>query len=225
MESDCSLCPYISVAEAKLDGCQLKQLSENHIVVGFKKGDSIIKQGTYSTNIIFLRKGLVKIHITGPYSEQIVKLAKPPTYLGLPTTFGAKVNQYSITALEDCEVCFIDITVFRNLLKESEHFSFEIIQALCRYEIESFRRCANRTQKLTRGNLADVLLDFANNIFQSDVFTVPISQTEIGSLIDTSRESVSRMLSEFEKDGIIRTTGKQMEIINKKSLELISQNG
>lgn len=225
MESDCSLCPYISVAEAKLDGCQLKQLSENHIVVGFKKGDSIIKQGTYSTNIIFLRKGLVKIHITGPYSEQIVKLAKPPTYLGLPTTFGAKVNQYSITALEDCEVCFIDITVFRNLLKESEHFSFEIIQALCRYEIESFRRCANRTQKLTRGNLADVLLDFANNIFQSDVFTVPISQTEIGNLIDTSRESVSRMLSEFEKDGIIRMTGKQMEIINKKSLELISQNG
>jgi CRP/FNR family transcriptional regulator len=225
MESDCSLCPYISVAEAKLDGCQLKQLSENHIVVGFKKGDSIIKQGTYSTNIIFLRKGLVKIHITGPYSEQIVKLAKPPTYLGLPTTFGAKVNQYSITALEDCEVCFIDITVFRNLLKESEHFSYEIIQALCRYEIESFRRCANRTQKLTRGNLADVLLDFANNIFQSDVFTVPISQTEIGNLIDTSRESVSRMLSEFEKDGIIRTTGKQMEIINKKSLELISQNG
>ena len=225
MESDCSLCPYISVAEAKLDGCQLKQLSENHIVVSFKKGDSIIKQGTYSTNIIFLRKGLVKIHITGPYSEQIVKLAKPPTYLGLPTTFGAKVNQYSITALEDCEVCFIDITIFRNLLKESDHFSYEIIQALCRYEIESFRRCANRTQKLTRGNLADVLLDFANNIFQSDVFTVPISQTEIGNLIDTSRESVSRMLSEFEKDGIIHTTGKQMEIINKKSLELISQNG
>ena len=225
MESDCSLCPYISVAEAKLDGCQLKQLSENHIVVSFKKGDSIIKQGTYSTNIIFLRKGLVKIHITGPYSEQIVKLAKPPTYLGLPTTFGAKVNQYSITALEDCEVCFIDITIFRNLLKESDHFSYEIIQALCRYEIESFRRCANRTQKLTRGNLADVLLDFSNNIFQSDVFTVPISQTEIGNLIDTSRESVSRMLSEFEKDGIIHTTGKQMEIINKKSLELISQNG
>lgn len=225
MESDCSLCPYISTAEAKLDGCQLKTLSENHIVVRFKKGDSIIKQGTYSTNIIFLRKGLVKIHITGPYSEQIVKLAKPPTYLGLPTTFGAKVNQYSITALEDCEVCFIDITVFRNLLKESEHFSYEIIQALCRYEIESFRRCANRTQKLTRGNLADVLLDFANNFYLSESFTLPISQTELGNLIDTSRESVSRILSEFEKDGIIKMNGKLLEIINKKSLELISLNG
>lgn len=225
MESDCSLCPYISKAVSGLESCQLKVLTDNHIVVRFKKGDSIIKQGTYSTNIIFLREGIVKVHITGPYSEQIVKLAKPPTYLGLPTTFGDKVNQYSITALEDCEVCFIDITVFRKLLNESENFSYEIIQALCRYEIESFRRCANRTQKLTRGNLADVLLDLANNFFKSDTFTIPISQTEIGHLIDTSRESVSRMLSEFEKDGIIKMSGKQLEIVNKKSLELVSQNG
>lgn len=225
MSSDCTLCQFRPAAETKLNECQLKQLSDNHIVVSFRRGDSIIKQGTYSTNIIFLRKGLVKIHITGPYSEQIVKLAKPPTYLGLPTTFGAKINQYSITALDDCEVCFIDIGVFKNLLKESEHFSHEIIQALCRYELESFRRCANRTQKLTRGNLADVLLDFANNLYNSDTFVLPLSQSEIGNLIDTSRESVSRMLSELEKDGIISMQGKSLVILNKKSLELISQNG
>lgn len=225
MNQDCRLCPFVSTAIEKLSDFQMQQLTDNHIVVSFKKGDPIIKQGTYSTNVIFLRSGLVKVHITGPYSEQIVKISKAPQYLGLPTTFGDAVNQYSITALDNCELCFIDNTTFRQLLKESEHFSYQIIQSLCRYEIESFRRCANRTQKLTRGNLADVLLDFANNIFQSDVFTIPISQVEIGNLIDTSRESVSRMLSEFEKDGIIRMTGKQMEIINKKSLELISQNG
>jgi len=225
MEKDCKLCPFVSPAIEKLNDCQMQQLTENHIVVSFKKGDPIIKQGTYSTNVIFLRKGLVKVHITGPYSEQIVKISKAPQYLGLPTTFGDAVNQYSITALENCELCFIDMTTFRNLLKESEHFSYEIIQSLCRYEIESFRRCANRTQKLTRGNLADVLLDFANNFYQSDSFTLPISQTEIGNLIDTSRESVSRILSEFEKDGIVKTNGKQLDIINKKSLELISLNG
>ncbi|GAB1415301.1 FNR family transcription factor [Paludibacter sp.] len=225
MAAHCNTCPFVSSHVANLDNMQMDKLNENHIVVNFKKGDSIIRQGTYSTNIIFLRKGLVKIHITGPYSEQIVKLAKPPTYLGLPTTFGDKVNQYSITALDDCEVCFIDITVFRNLLRESDHFAFEIILSLCRYEIESFRRCANRTQKLTRGNLADVLLDFANNIFNSDSFVLPISQTEIGHLIDTSRESVSRILSEFEQDGIISVKGKNFEIINKPLLDLISKNG
>lgn len=225
MASHCSNCPFISTALANLDTCQIQNLTDNHIIVNFKKGDSIIRQGTYSTNIIFLRKGLVKIHITGPYSEQIVKLAKPPTYLGLPTTFGDKINQYSITALGDCEVCFIDIGVFSKLLQESEHFSYEIIQSLCRYEIESFRRCANRTQKLTRGNLADVLLDFADNFFNTDSFTIPISQTEIGHLIDASRENVSRILSEFEKDGIIEIKGKKVNILNKESLVMISRNG
>lgn len=225
MKTDCQLCPYISDAALKLAACDLHQLSDNHIVVSFKKGDSIIKQGTYSTNVIFLRKGLVKIHITGPYSEQIVKLAKPPTYLGLPTTVGDKINQYSITALEDTEVCFIDMNTFKDLLKTNDEFAFEIIRSLCRYEIDSFRRCANRIQKQTRGNLAEVLLDMSATIFESDTFTIPLSQSEVGNLIDTSRESVSRMLSEFEKDGIIRMQGRRITITNKRSLELISQNG
>lgn len=225
MKTDCQLCPYISDADLKLAACDLHLLSDNHIVVSFKKGDSIIKQGTYSTNVIFLRKGLVKIHITGPYSEQIVKLAKPPTYLGLPTTVGDKINQYSITALEDTEVCFIDMNTFKDLLKTNDEFAFEIIRSLCRYEIDSFRRCANRIQKQTRGNLAEVLLDMSATIFESDTFTIPLSQSEVGNLIDTSRESVSRMLSEFEKDGIIRMQGRRITITNKRSLELISQNG
>ena len=165
------------------------------------------------------------MHLIGPSYEQIVRLVKAPTYLGLPTTFGNKINQYSVTALSDVEVCFIDINIFRNLLKENEQFSYEIILELCKNELDSFHRCANRTQKQTRGNLADVLLEFANHIFESDTFILPISQSEVGNLIDTSRESVSRTLSEFDKDGLIRMSGKNIEIINKSSLELISQKG
>jgi CRP-like cAMP-binding protein len=59
----------------------------------------------------------------------------------------------------------------------------------------------------------------------SDTFTIPLSQAELANLVDTSRESVSRVLSEFDKDGIIDVKGKQIEIVNKKSLKLISQNG
>jgi len=70
--------------------------------------------------------------------------------------------------------------------------------------LESFRRCANRTQKLIRGNMADALLDFSDHIFQSDTFTIPLSQAELANLVDTSRESVSRILAEFDKDGIIK---------------------
>lgn len=225
MQNDCKNCPFNSKAAAMLSDGSFEQLSSNHLVMSFKRGDSIIKQGMYSTNVVFLRTGLAKIHLQGPYHEQIVRVVKSPTYLGLPTTFGDKINQYSVTAVTEAEVCFIDVRVFEKILNENRNFSNEIIVELCQNELESFRRCANRTQKLIRGNMADALLEFADNIFQSDTFSIPLSQSELANLVDTSRESVSRVLSEFDKDGLIKMTGKKIEILNKKSLKMISQNG
>ena len=225
MEHTCTSCPFNHQALNALNASSFEELDANHAVVSFRKGDAIIKQGTFSTNVVFLRRGLVKLHLAGPYYEQIVRLVKAPTYLGLPTTFGNKINQYSITAISEVEVCFIDFNVFRELLRNNDQFSYDIILNLCRNELESFRRCANRTQKQIRGNMADVLLEFSEKIFQSDSFTLPISQSELADLVDTSRESVNRVLNEFDKDGIIKVTGKQIEVLNKKSLLLISQNG
>ncbi|MBP8904454.1 MAG: Crp/Fnr family transcriptional regulator [Paludibacteraceae bacterium] len=208
-----------------LSDISFEQLSENHLELRFTKGDTIIKQGMFSTNVVFLRRGLAKIHLSGPYREQIVRLVKAPTYLGLPTTFGDKINQYSVTAVTDTEVCYIDIHVFQTILNENREFSNDILIELSKNELESFRRCANRTQKQIRGNMADALLEFSESIFQSESFTLPISQSELANLVDTSRESVSRVLTEFDKDGLIKIKGKQIVILNKKSLNLISQNG
>ena len=119
----------------------------------------------------------------------------------------------------------IDVEVFQTILNENHAFSHEIVLELCRNELESFHRCANRTQKLLRGNMADALLEFSDKIFMSDTFTLPLSQVELANLVDTSRESVSRILTEFDKDGIIQLKGKEIQITNKKSLQLVSQNG
>ncbi len=225
MAHHCKNCVFYSKDVKSLSDKDFQQLDENHLVLPFKKGDAIIKQGMYSTNVAFLRTGLVKLHLAGPYYEQIVRLVKAPTYLGLPTTFGDKINQYSVTAVSEVEVCFIDVHLFESILKENSQFSHQIILDLCRNELESFRRCANRTQRQSRGNIASFLLELSNDIFESDNFVLPLSQSEIGNLVDATRESVSRVLSEFDKDGIIGLKGKNVQILNKHSLELISKNG
>ena len=225
MQNDCRNCPFKTKATSMLSEISLDQLTSNHLELKLKKGDSIIKQGTYSTNVIFLRTGLAKIHIEGPYNEQIVKMVNAPSYLGLPTTFGSKINQYSVTAVSDAEVCFIDLEIFQSILDENKEFTRELIQVFCKNELESFRRCANRTQKLIRGNMADAILEFSDVIFKSDTFILPLSQAEFANLVDTSRESVSRVLAEFDKDGIIKISGKQVEILDKTRLILVSQNG
>jgi len=204
---------------------EIEKLSCNCALVIFRKGDPIIKQGTFSTNVAYLRNGLAKVHIAGPHHEQIIRLIKAPSYLGLPTTFGDKINQYSVTVVEKAEVCFIDMAIFRFLLSINPDFSYEIMIELCRKELEIFFRCANRTQKQVRGKIADVLLEMSDQIYNSSIFTMPVNQEEIGGLVDSSRESVSRVITEFEKDGLIRIAKKKVEILNKKSLQLVSANG
>jgi CRP/FNR family transcriptional regulator len=225
MNSDCKVCAIKSKAASKLSAEEIEKLSFSCALVKFRKGDSLIRQGTFSTNVAYLRSGLAKIHIAGPYHEQIVRIVKAPSYLGLPTTFGDKINQYSVTVIEAAEVCFIDINAFRYLLTVNHDFSYEIMLELCNNELEVFHRCANRTQKQMRGKIADVLIELSDRIYSSSIFNIPLNQEDLGNLVDSSRESVSRVLTEFEKDGIIRLAGKKVEITNKKSLLLISANG
>ncbi|MBN2274634.1 MAG: Crp/Fnr family transcriptional regulator [Bacteroidales bacterium] len=225
MKTNCLECALKSKAALKLNDKEIKKLSFNCALVRFKKGDSLIKQGTFSTNVAYLRSGLAKLHIAGPYHEQIVRIVNAPNYLGLPITFGDKINNYSVTVIDVAEVCFIDIKTFRYLLRTNPDFAYEIMMDICRTELEVYNRCVNRTQKHIRGKIADVMLEMSETIYKSDVFRMPLNQEEIGNLIDSSRESVSRVITEFEKDGIIGVSGKKIEIKNKKSLILISENG
>jgi len=225
MENKCAFCEHKSIAAAKLNPEEITKLSGNCLTVRFKRGDSIIKQGTYSTNVAYLKRGLVKIHIDGPYRIQVVRIVKPSSYLGLPTTFGDKVNHYSVTAIEDCEVCFIDITTFRTLLVTNPDFSNQILIELCKGELDSYNKCVNRTQKQIRGKLADMLIDFADNIYRSESFVMNITQEDIGNLVDASRESVSRVMTEFARDNIIDVSGKTVTILDRAMLNNISKNG
>lgn len=225
MNSDCRLCGIKSKAASTLSGDELEKLSFNCATASFEKGDPIIKQGTFSTNVVYLRKGLAKIHMAGPSHEQIIRIVKAPSYLALPTTIGDKINQYSVTVIEPSEVCFIDMAAFRLFMRSNAEFSYEIMIEVCRNELEAFVRCVNRTQKQIRGKIADVLLEMSETIYYSDTFNMPVNQEEIGNLVDASRESISRVMNEFASDGIISMSGKRVKILNKPTLLIISANG
>ena len=225
MNEICKNCKIKSSATKELNTKELERLENNCVEVNFKKGDIIFKQGALSSNIIYLKHGLVKMHITGPYYEQIIRITKAPSYLGVPTTFGNKINQYSVTAIEDTNVCFIDIKTFTYFISKNGKFASKIILELCRNEISSYNRCVNRIQKQINGRVAEALLFLYNNVYNSKDFILPITRSEFGNLIDTSRESVSRILSQFNNDNIIELNGKKIKILNKKFLEIISKNG
>ena len=182
------------------------------------------KQDVFSSNIVYLKKGLVKVHITGANYEKIIKISKAPTYLGIATSFYEKTNGYSATAIENSSVCFISIDMFKKLIKTNTNFSQEIIVDLCKNELDFFNCSANRAQKNIIGRVADALLFFYQEIYENKKYNLPISRKEFGNFVDTSRESVCRVLSEFDNDKIIKVKGKKIEILDLNTLKTISKN-
>jgi len=223
--NNCLDCKIKSAAVKTLTSNELQNLGNNCAQVYFKKGDIIFKEGAFSSNIIFLRSGLVKIHIAGPAKNQITKITKAPSFLGIPTTFNEKINHYSATAIELTSVCFIDKDIFKDFIFKNGKFAYEVIVEICSSELSSFEKCVNRTQRNIHGRLANALLSFAEDIYGKDEFEMPLSRVELGNFVDTSRESVCRILTEFNNDKLIQLNGKSIKILNRESLEAIRLYG
>jgi len=221
----CSACLLKSNAVKNLDAPELNILGNSCVVAAFKKGETIFKQNALSSNIIYLQTGLVKLTIEGPQRTQILRLKKAPCYLGLPTAMGDKINHYSAIALEPSSACFIDIQVFKELLSINPDFSYEILIRLCKNELEQFHRCVRLVQNQIFGRVAGMLLYLSNEIYGADEFNMPLSRSEIADLVCTSRETVSRLLNNLFREGIITIRGKRVKILDEQRLEKISKNG
>ena len=225
VKETCLYCDIKSAAVGFLDELQLKLLGENCAEAVFKKGETIIKQDSLSSNIIYLKEGLVKTSMEWNQKHQILNIIKAPAYLGIPTTLGDKINQYSASALLETRACFIDIGTFKMLIDRNGKFAYEIIMHLCQNELNQYRRCVARSQKHVNGLVADTILFFANDIFNKNSFSLPISRSEFGDLIGTTQETVSRVLNAFNEDGLIEMKGKAIAIKNHDMLSQISIKG
>ncbi|MDO8897752.1 MAG: Crp/Fnr family transcriptional regulator [Bacteroidales bacterium] len=221
----CETCTIKSCAVETLGFSELQILERNFGVRHFKKNETIFQQGSLTSNIAYIKHGLVKIHKKGPVKDQILKLIKPLCFIGIPTILGDRLYQYSATAIENTSVCFIDTDVFRKLILENGKFGNEIIKELCQDELLFFERSINQMQKQIHGRLADALLFLANDIFQSEVFIMPLSRSELGDFIHSTRESVTRCLTSFKKDGLIEINGKQFTLLDKAALIRVSKTG
>lgn len=221
----CYYCKKKSKATGKLDESELEKLEQSCSQVEFQKGNQIMIQDTMSYNIVFIREGLVKIHAMGPEKEQILRIVKGPAYLGIPTTVGAKINQYSATTISKTFACFIGFDAFKNFIKQNGLFAYEIIVELCENELQFYKKCINQVQKQSPGKIAEALLYFSEKVFDKQNFKLPLTRNELGDLTCTSRETVSRILSDFSKSNIIKVNKSDISILNKKQLEIISKMG
>lgn len=225
--SSCVNCTLKSKPFSVLENSELSTIGEACSMIEYEKGELIFKEGGPVQHIIYLREGFVKLVKKGTGGKDfILSVAKRGSYLGLQNLDNkTKTNYYSAIALAKSEVCYIDRDHFRALLKSNGDFALKVLSTVFEDEMNYFDRLVKNVQQQLPGRLANTISYFANEVYDENPFTLNLTQTEIAALIGTSRESVSRILKEFQDLEIIDLNKNVLTILNEKRLEEIKNKG
>lgn len=224
--SSCTNCAYRSWAFNKLDQASLEKIDAHKTEVFYEKGEVICREGQEINSFLYLRKGLVKLLTTEKNEKQhIISIGKPLDFIGLLSIFSNRLHIYTITAIEDSVVCFVDLAVIKELMRQNGEFALDFLEKSSRVADEVLNTRISINTKQLRGRIAYILLFFADHIYNRHEFELPISRKEMAQLIDMSTENVIRILSEFRKDKIIEIEGKLIRILDTGKLQRVYDLG
>lgn len=204
---------------------ELTLLENRRFEVKHKAGEIIAKQGTLSSYIISLNKGMAKVYIEGDNKNLILSLVKPTELIGGPGIFVDTRMHYSVAALKDSTVCLIEVDAFKKVIRQNGYFAEAYIENFSRRSIHTFNHFAHITQKHMHGRLAECLIYLSEAVFKADAFDMVINRQELGDYTAMTKESVCRILKDFKDDAIIKLKGNYIELLNKDQLRQISANG
>lgn len=205
---------------------ELKIINENRYSVKFRPNELILKQGLPATHVISLIHGIAKMYIEGLHNKNLLyRLAGPSQLINVANASTRELNQFSLTALIEVQVCFIEAENFLKVLGTNGRFACEVIKHRNRHASYIYKKIISLTQKHMLGRMADGLLYLSNDFYKSKTFEMNLSRQDLADLTAMSKDSAIRILKEFEKDKIIALRGKHMQIINMEALSEISSNG
>ncbi len=206
---------------------QEKELIDStSLLVNYKKGENVCKQGSFASHIMYIEKGLCKTYLEGPPKDLILTITPRFNLLGLQSLYeGNNKFLYSVSTYTDTMVRMIDTQVFKQILRQNPAFSYRILNILNETTAQAYGRFFSLTQKQGAGRLADILLCLSRRIFKADSFELPLSRSDLSDLTCMSTESVIRIMKDFKDDHIIETNSKNIALIDIPRLERISEKG
>jgi CRP-like cAMP-binding protein len=189
-----------------------------------KKGELIFEEGETLNGVYCVKDGICKLSkLSANGKDQIVKLVLKGDLLGQRSLIGDESANLSATALSDMEVCFIPKGEIIGNLQNNPSFSMDVMKQMAKGLKESDNIIVDMAQKSVRQRLAETLLYIDKNFGRDDegFLNVVLSREDYSNIVGTATESAIRVLSQFKKDGLITTSGKQIKVENLKGLQQI----
>lgn len=202
-------------------------------VIGMEKtytrGESLFTEGQLPQFIYILSSGRVKLSVTSRDGKtMILRIAEAGDVLGLSAALNSSEYETSAEAVEFCCVKAIRKHDFLELLKRSPEAAMEATQCLLREHRHMFNDvCRLGLPATVAGRLANLLLDWrrAKGVKPGQAeprLTMTLTQEEIAGMIGTSRETVSRILQQFQREKLILIKGAFLTVLQPKALEQLA---
>ena len=194
---------------------ELVQLAKCKTSYTIKKGDPIFEEGDNVNGIFCIQNGVCKLSkLSSNGKDQIIKLAKPGEILGQREMISDELTNLSAIALEDMEVCFIPRSEVLGLFDKNNQFSMNLMKTICGNLKESDDHMVSMSQKTVKERLAETLVYLQENFGKNTdgSLRIQLSREDLAGMIGTATESCIRLLSDFNKLGLIELIGKKIVI-------------
>ncbi len=190
-----------------------------------RKGETIFTEGENINGVFCVKDGVCKMtKLSSNGRDQIVHLVKKGELLGQRSMISDEPANLSAIALEDMQVCFIPKSEMLAFFNENNRFSMNVMKTICGDLREADNFMVDMAQKTVKERLAHTLLYLEDEfgINTDKTLKLQLSREEIASMIGTATESCIRLLSDFNKSGLIELNGKKIIIKDRGKLARMS---
>jgi CRP/FNR family transcriptional regulator len=185
-------------------------------------------EGQQPRGVFVLCTGKVKLSTSSREGKTIItKLSSPGDVLGLNATISNRPYEVTAEMVEPGQANFIARDAFLQFLREYGEVAVRVAEQLSRNyytayeEIRTLGLASSPSEKFAKLLLS--WLPEADN-GKSPQIRLTLTHGEIAEMIGTTRETVSRLFSEFKKKQLLQVKGAAVTVRNKEALERMLQS-
>ena len=211
--------------------CSLGQESRafveaNSVSMEYPRGAVLFREGDQCSAVFVLCSGKVKVSAISKEGRiMILRIADAGDVLGMSAALAGGEYEVTVEALEPCRARVLHIRYLMNLLHHYGDASLATARALA----EDYRAAFDEARLMAlpaspAGRVARLILNWADSAKKSSspFVTMFLTHEELASMTATTRETVTRTLGNFRKEGIISIRGVALTVLRPKALEQLS---
>jgi CRP/FNR family transcriptional regulator, anaerobic regulatory protein len=190
-----------------------------------RRGEHLYRAGAPLASLYAIRSGTMKSCVLYEDGrEQVAGFHMMGDLLGMDAISGGR-HMCDTVALEDCEVCEIPFSCLEQLSRELPPLQQQLHRILSREIVRDYGVMLLLGSMKAEERLAAFLLNlsqrFAMRGYSATEFNLRMTREEIGSYLGLKLETISRVLSRFQQDGLIQVHHKHLRIIDAERLRAI----